>query len=201
MMSVVCCDLQSREDTVFRLQAEVRTAADRLRFLLDIAVLSEEDLKLNSQTFKWPARMEPIFEVSQTRLVKRREKIEQELRARKEKFEARLEGYHGAVEVFKEMEIPRSLDEIRSVAQELAELGATLEKCKAEAMDINNEEELLQWETTPYPQIQAVQLAREPFDRLWSTAVSYYNKHEQWMNGERVLCVYMLVSSETRVWL
>lgn len=200
-MSVLCCDFQSREDTVFRLQAEVRAAADRLRFLLDIAVLSEEDLKLNSQTFKWPARMEPIFEVSQTRLVKRREKIEQELRARKEKFEARLEGYHAAVEVFKEKEIPRSLDDIKSVARELAELGATLEKCKTEAMDINNEEELLQWETTPYPQIQAVQLAREPYDRLWSTAVSYYDKHEQWMNGKGVLCAYVSISSGTCVWL
>ena len=189
-MSVVCCFVQSREDTVFRLQAEVRTAADRLRALLDIADLSEEDLKLNSQTFKWPARMEPIFEVSQTRLVKRREKAEQELRARKERFEARLEGYHAAVEVFQEKEMPRSLDDIRSIAEELVELGVTLEKCKTEAMDLNNEEELLQWEAMPYPQIQAVQHAREPYDRLWSTAVSYYDKHEQWMNGEsNVACV------------
>lgn len=159
-------------------------AAERLRFLLDIAVLPEEDLKLNSQTFNWPARMEPIFEVSQTRLVSRREKVEQELRAHQERFEAKLEKYHSAVEMFQEKEMPRSLDDIRSVAKELAEIGVSLEECKTEAMDINNEEELLQWETTPYSQIQAVQHAKEPFDRLWNTAVSYYDKHEQWMNGE-----------------
>ena len=177
--------MQSREDTVFRLQAEVRIAADRLRFLLDIAVLPEEDLKLNSQTFKWPARMEPIFEVSQTRLVKKREKVEQELRARREKFEAQLEGYHAAVEVFQEKEIPKALDDIRSVVKELQELGQSLEACKAEAMDINNEEELLHWDPTLYnPQIQAVLHSKEPYDRLWSNAVSYHDKHEQWMNGD-----------------
>lgn len=169
---------------MFRLQAEVKTSADRLRFLLDIATLPEEDLKLNSQTFKWPARMEPIFEVSQTRLVKKKEKVEQELRGRREKFEARLDGYHTAVEVFQEREIPRALDDIRGVAKELQELGQSLEDCKAEAMDINNEEELLHWDTTPYPQIQAVLHSKEPYDRLWNTAVSYYDKQEQWMNGD-----------------
>lgn len=169
---------------MFRLQAEVRTAAERLRFLLDIAILPEEDLKLNSQTFNWPARMEPIFEVSQMKLVNRREKVEQELRARKERFVAKLDEYHSAVEVFQEKEIPRSLEIIQSTAAELKDLGSLLEECKAEAMDINNEEELLQWEMTPYPQIQAVLHAKEPYDKLWNTAVSYHSKHEQWMNGK-----------------
>ena len=178
------CSLQSREDMVFKLQAEVRTAAERLRFLLDFATLAEEDMKLNSQTFNWPARMEPIFEVSQARLTGRREKVEQELRTHREQFEARLEEYHAAVEVFQEKEVSRDLEDIRKVAGELQEVGVVLEACKAEAMGINNEEELLQWEVTPYPQIQAVQHMKEPYDRLWNTAISYYDKHQQWMDGE-----------------
>lgn len=186
LLSVVyVCHVQSREDTVFRLQAEVRTAAERLRFLLDIAILPEEDLKLNSQTFNWPARMEPIFEVSQMKLVNRREKVEQELRAHRERFAAKLDEYHAVVEAFQGKEIPRSLETIQSTVAELRDLGSLLEECKTEAMDINNEEELLQWETTPYPpQIQAVLHAKEPYDKLWNTAVSYHSKHEQWMNGK-----------------
>lgn len=178
---------------MFRLQAEVKTAADRLNFLLDIAILPEEDLKLNSQTFKWPARMEPIFEVSGTRLVKKREKVEQELRSRREEFERKLESYHSAVEVFQEREISRAVEDIRSVSRELQELGQSLEDCKAEAMDINNEEELLHWDTTPYPQIQAVVHSKEPYDRLWNTALTYHDKHQQWMNGDQcVVCVYII---------
>lgn len=42
----------------------------------------EEDIKLNSQTFNWPGRMDPIFEVSQQRLSARREKAENEVKER-----------------------------------------------------------------------------------------------------------------------
>lgn len=48
---------------------------------------------------------------------------------------------------------------------------------------INNEEELLEWELTPFPQIQMITQAKEPFDRLWKTAVKFYEKQERWMNG------------------
>ena len=173
---------------MFRLQAEVRTAAERLQFMLDIVVLPEEDLKLNSQTFQWPARMEPIFEMSQTKLVKKREKVEEELRQWRQKFEGQLEEHHAAVEQFQEREIPRAVDEIRSVLAELGQLGEALEGCKTEAMEIYNEEELLQWEPTPYPQIQAMLHSKEPYDRLWTTAITYYDKHDQWMNGDGCVC-------------
>ena len=35
---------------------------------------AEDDIKLNNQTFNWPGRMDPIFEVGQQRLTSRREK-------------------------------------------------------------------------------------------------------------------------------
>ena len=173
---------------MFRLQTEVRTAAERLQFLLDFVVLPEEDLKLNSQTFKWPARMEPIFEVSQAKLVKKREKVEEELRERKKRFEARLEEYHTTVEQLQEKEIPRAVEDIKSVVEELARLGVALEECKTEMMEINNEEELLQWEATAYPLINTILHSKEPYDKLWNTAIAYYDKHEQWMNGDLWQC-------------
>ena len=60
----------------------MKQAAERLLFLLDFAILPEEDIKLNNQTFNWPGRMEPIFEVSQQRLNARREKAEKEVKDR-----------------------------------------------------------------------------------------------------------------------
>ena len=67
---------------MFELQAKVKQSAERLLFLLDFALLPEEDIKLNNQTFNWPGRMEPIFEVSQQRLAARREKAESEVKKR-----------------------------------------------------------------------------------------------------------------------
>lgn len=43
---------------------------------------TEEDIKLNSQAFNWPGRMEPIFDVSQQRLDSRRERAESDLKER-----------------------------------------------------------------------------------------------------------------------
>lgn len=41
----------------------------------------------------------------------------------------------------------------------------------------------MEWELTPFPQILAMINLKEPFDRLWKTAVNYYEKQERWMNG------------------
>ena len=135
--------------------------------------------------------MEPIFEVSQTRLISRREKASRELRERRNQFVVELSSYQAEVDKYQEKEVPRGLEEIQKVAEELAELGTQLEKAKDEAMAINNEEELLEWELTPFPQIQVLQHLKEPYDRLWNTVVNYHDKHHQWMNGT-CTCIYML---------
>lgn len=48
---------------------------------------------------------------------------------------------------------------------------------------INNEEDLLEWETTPFPQIQMITQLKEPYERLWKTSMEFHEKHERWMNG------------------
>ena len=36
---------------------------------------------------------------------------------------------------------------------------------------------------TPFPQIQMITHLKEPYDRLWHTAINFLGKHEIWMNG------------------
>ena len=61
---------------------EVQEAGERLKFLMDFALLTEEDIKLNSQTFNWPARMNPIFDVCQQRMTSKRELVEDRVNQR-----------------------------------------------------------------------------------------------------------------------
>jgi len=61
---------------------EIKEAGVRLKFLLDYAELPESDLKLNSDTFNWPNKMTPMFDVSQQRLVARREEAEKQIKDR-----------------------------------------------------------------------------------------------------------------------
>ena len=48
---------------------------------------------------------------------------------------------------------------------------------------VNNEEELLGWQVTPYPQLSVITASKDPFDKLWGTAMEFYDKHDAWMNG------------------
>ena len=66
---------------------------------------SDDDLKLNSQTFNWPEKMDPIFEVSQRRLLSRREKAEADLKEKVVKFEEQLTEYHNTIELYKDKEV------------------------------------------------------------------------------------------------
>ena len=51
-------------------------------------------------------------------------------------------------------------------------------------MRINREEQMLGQETqTEYEQIGKIQAAKEPYDKLWSTAVKFHQQHDKWMNG------------------
>ena len=116
------------------MMAEIREAATRLRFLVDYAIMPEDDIKLNSQTFQWPARMEPIFEVSQQRLTSKRDVIEDQLKARKASFVQKLEDYQTLVDSFREKEVPRQVEEIGHVIAQLDEFADALEAARQESM-------------------------------------------------------------------
>ena len=80
------------------MQQELEEAASRLDFLMDYAFLSgllftvytvtrrtsrvfylDDDVKLNSMTFRWPEKMGPIFELGETRIAGRRDEVEKTL--------------------------------------------------------------------------------------------------------------------------
>ena len=65
----------------------------------------------------------------------------------------------------------------------LAKINAFYDDVSICTQSINNEEELLEWELTPFPQIQSATQLKEPFDKLWNTAEEFHEKHEMWMNG------------------
>ncbi len=49
---------------------------------------------------------------------------------------------------------------------------------------INREEVMLGFEhQTPYDEIMEITVAKEPFDKLWTTAVKFHGEHDKWMNG------------------
>lgn len=58
----------------------------------------------------------------------------------------------------------------------------------SQKLQINREEVLLRvCDPTPYLQIQELQRVKEPYEKLWSAAVQFFDSHEKWMNGSVLL--------------
>ncbi|XP_031567893.1 dynein heavy chain 3, axonemal-like [Actinia tenebrosa] len=167
---------------VVSLQSKVDEAAERLLFLLDYATLPYEDIKLNSTIFHWPEHIQKIFELSKSRIGHRKDLAQDDLRRRIKAFEEKLNGYNKEVESFRKKEI-MALEEMKKNVEKLDELDDALKKAVDELADLNTEEELLQWEPTQFPILQTMLAYKEPYEKLWKTALTFNNKHEAWLNG------------------
>ena len=81
---------------------------------------------------------------------------------------------------------------MRNNVQQLAKLTSNLEAAREELETINNEEALLQWEPTAFPQLQHMFQAKDPYDKLWNTLLNFTEKQEKWMKG---WCGYVQIQS------
>jgi len=65
----------------------------------------------------------------------------------------------------------------------LNRMGANLELARCEQERINKDEVLLGKEVTKYLILQAMFIAKDPYDKLWTNALNFSLKHEEWTNG------------------
>ncbi|XP_046326217.1 dynein axonemal heavy chain 3-like [Haliotis rufescens] len=172
----------STEVTVYKLKDEIDESANRLMFLLDYAIFPFEDIKLNSTVFHWPDHIRTVFELSQNRIVNKRDTIEDHLRKRVSDYEDRLNGYYKEVESFRKKEI-MSPDEMKNNTELLARITADLEKAREDLDGINEEERLLEWEQSAFPILHQMFQMKEPYEKLWNTAYNFTQRHDTWTHG------------------
>ncbi|XP_033740540.1 dynein heavy chain 3, axonemal-like isoform X1 [Pecten maximus] len=172
----------SSDVTVYKLKDEIEDATSRLMFLLDYAIFPLEDTKLNSLVFLWPDHIKSVFELSQSRIVNKRDHIEDELKRRTQAYEEKLNDMVKEVESFRKKEF-LSEEAMRTNTEQLATLTTNLESARDELEGINEEERLLEWETSEFPQLKTMFTAKEPYEKLWGTAYTFHQKHEKWLTG------------------
>lgn len=175
--------LRTSEDvTVYKLKDEIDEAGSRLMFLLDYAIFPFEDIKLNSTVFHWPEHIKSVLELSNSRILSRRENLEEDLRKRVSAFEDKLAEYMKEVEQFKRKEF-MSTDEMKNNTETLARLHTNLEAARDELQQLNEEEVLFGWEQSEFPQVNQMFTLKEPYDKLWNTAWTFTQRNDAWING------------------
>ena len=79
-----------------------------------------------------------------------------------------------------------SVEDMRNNVEALEKVSAALEEARLECEDINREEELFEWEMTQFPQLDAMMQAKDPYEKLWTTAYHYSVISEQWLYGNEI---------------
>eukprot|EP00842_Homolaphlyctis_polyrhiza_P004869 jgi/Hompol1/5383/HPOL_004407-RA len=162
------------------LREDINKGKKRLDFLLTYAFMSEEDIKLNGVTFTWPTRILPIFELSKKRMMQKKTKAQEDLKLKIEATNADLEECFESATKFQDFgimsELPEYIKKIKKLEGKLSELADTVSK-------INVEEELLEWEKTPFVKYQQTLEFLDPYKKLWETAAQFQSDYGRWMNG------------------
>ncbi len=82
---------------------------------------------------------------------------------------------------------------MRNNVEILKKLNDNLEKARDDLEAINKEENLLEWDATQFPQLQQMFVQKEPYDKLWTTALAFHNKSDEWLNGQYFALVSTLL--------
>ncbi len=73
--------------------------------LMRYFVSIDEDIKLNTTVFHWPDTIKTVFELSQNRIMNRREHAEEDVKKKVQAFEDKLNDYNKEVESFRKKEV------------------------------------------------------------------------------------------------
>ena len=165
---------------IVALKEEITKSKKRLDFLLNYTFMSEEDIKLNGVTFTWPTRILPIFDLSKKRMLQKKTKAQEDLKLKIEAANVELDEYYGSAVKFQDYgimaELPEYIKKIKHLETKISELQETIYK-------INVEEELLEWEKTPFSKLQQTTEHLDPYKKLWETASEFQTAYAKWMNG------------------
>lgn len=176
--------IDCRDVKMYNLKEQIRNTAEPLLFLLEYALLPIEHINLTCRAMMWPHDMENVLEMAWSRIQLRRDKAEKTLRKKRQAFEMRLEKHQRQLELFKKKDPPLlTLEEMEEAVQQVEELSSVLLEDKRDAEFINEEEQLLDLEVSPYTSLQAMLSAIEPFDRLWHTVLAFTVNHDRWYYG------------------
>ena len=163
------------------LNADLNEARKLLRFLTEQAVgFESEQLSLIGDTWLWPSKIKPKVAECNQKLKAERNRAEEELNMKKERFLEELDEYVRQAEEFADKS---DIDKWSDNMATLNALQAKIKECKERGAGMNEEEELLGQPRTLFEQLEEVPKIMGPFLALWTMVQDFTNGYQSWMHG------------------
>ncbi|XP_023310238.1 dynein heavy chain 3, axonemal [Anoplophora glabripennis] len=176
--------VECRDVTMYNLKEQIRKTAEYVMFLMNHAHLSIEDINLNCRVFIWPKDMESVVELAIQRLNMKRDQAETFLKNKRVQFDVKLKKHEKLLVAFKKKDPAiLSMEEMEENVAQVENLVAKLEEDKAEAEQINEEEQLLDIDPSPFMNLYKMLAVVEPYDKLWHNVLDFHVKYDEWYYG------------------
>lgn len=160
--------------------AELNKAAGRLVFLSDFCQFTTSEMKLNTKTFQWHAKMPSIFEEHRNIMLGKTNEYQKALKLKRDRFQEELDGYSSQVEEFFTY---GSVDELPKYLKKAQALKTKLEVAEDKIKHFNMEEKAFEWEQTSYPTLAETQDKLAPFVRLYEISMDFMDKQKTWFES------------------
>lgn len=156
----------------------------KFSFLIFSCVHPADDINLNCRVFMWPKDMENVIDLANQRLAMKRDQAEASLKNRRGQFDTKLLRHEKLLLVFRKRDPPiLTIDEMEEGVVAVEDLVSKLQEDKSEAEQINEEEQLLDFDPSPFMNLYKMLTIVEPYDKLWHTILDYHKQYDLWYYG------------------
>ncbi|MEQ2250438.1 hypothetical protein ILYODFUR_000797 [Ilyodon furcidens] len=162
------------------LNDKITEASTRLLYLLDVYIVEQADLDLNSVVFLWPKNILHVFELNNEVLQSSKQKGEKELIAKREKLMVELERLGHMADQSVDCS---HLDMLQQYFAKVRMVQKLLREAEEAVVLINKEEAFYKWDLTSYPEVEAIKENIEPYHKLFGFILKWQHTESRWMDG------------------
>ncbi|XP_018322727.1 dynein heavy chain 3, axonemal isoform X2 [Agrilus planipennis] len=175
---------ESRDVTMFNLREKIRLTAEYVLFLMECALLTTDDINLNCRVFVWPKDMENVIQLALQRLNMKKDQAEIALKNKIILFDAKLLKHQKQLNVFKKKDPPvLTLEEMQECNEMADVILQRLQEDKQEAELLNEEEQYLDMDSSPFLNLYEMLNTVDPYVKLWHTAYEFHVNYDVWYYG------------------
>lgn len=128
--------------------------------------------------------MENVIELAIQRLNMKREQAEIALKNKRTLFEKKLVRHEKLLIAFRKKDPPiLTIEEMKDCVQAVEDLVEKLQEDKQEGDQINEEEQLLDFDPSMFTNLQKMLATVEPYDKLWHTVLDFHVQYDIWYYG------------------
>ncbi|KAI5631027.1 dynein heavy chain and region d6 of dynein motor domain-containing protein [Phthorimaea operculella] len=161
------------------MEDKLRNVLRYITFLGDYTTFTPQEMKLNSQTFHWHARLPGIVDEGKAICEVKNVEYQELLKVKIAKFVEDLDIYEGQIEEFQYW---GDINELPEYVYKAARLDEKLQQALIKIDQFNEEEVAYGFEQTQYPKRKQLFDKLTPYKKLYDAGHEFLNKHDKWMN-------------------